>query len=176
MSPSNGVTRFFIGRLERFLKNPLASVFYLLSSLNTSHPVGSIAHQELCYILAYYRSEYIRLRTDLLSGLPTESVSEVHCKLNTRLCVYCLLYIVEICLMKVGISDADYLLSHLDQHFLSMMQEDKEISVSSLVYMMLIGILTVENAIHPFIVTEETVEIEEKRPMLIRLGINDCII
>lgn len=78
--------------------------------------------------------------------------------------------------MKVGISDADYLLSHLDQHFLSMMQEDKEIRVSSLVYMMLIGILTVENGIHPFIVTEEMVEIEEKRPMLIGLGINDCII
>ena len=166
MSPSNGITRFFIGRLERFLKNPLASVFYLLSSLNTTHPAGPIAHQELCHILAYYRSEYIRLRTDLLSGLPPESVSEVHSKLNTRLCVYCLLYIVEICLMKVGISDSEYLLEHLDQHFLAMMKEDGDVSVSSLVYMVLIGILTVENGLRPFITTEDSCEVEDKHFLL----------
>ena len=175
MFPSNGITRFFIGRLERFLKNPLASVFYLLSSLNTAHPAGPIAHQELCHILAYYRSEYIRLRTDLISGLPPESVSEVHSKLNTRLYVYCLLYIVEICLMKVGNSDAEYLLEHLDQHFLAMMKEDRDSSISSFVYMILIGILTVENGLHPFITNQDSCEVESKH-LLIGLGTNSILV
>ena len=65
--------------------------------------------------------------------------------------------------MKVGISDAEYLLDHLDQHFHAMLQEDEDFHVSSLVQMMLIGILTVENGLHPFITSYIPSETENKR-------------
>lgn len=109
MVPTNPVIRFFLGRLQRLLKNPLASVFFLLSALSADSMKDETTRQELCSVLAYYRSEYIRLRTDLLSGMPMEALSEAHDLLNTRLFVYCLLYATEICIMNVGVRDIDSL-------------------------------------------------------------------
>ena len=77
--------------------------------------------------------------------------------------------------MKVGISDAEYLLEHLDQHFLAMMKEDRDSSISSFVYMILIGILTVENGLHPFITNQDSCGVESKH-LLIGLGTNSILV
>ena len=144
MVPTNTVIRFFIGRLQRLLKNPLASVFFLLSALNADSMKDETTRQELCSVLAYYRSEYIRLRTDLLSGLPMEALSEAHDLLNTRLFVYCLLYAVEICVMNVGVRDIDYVLEHLRIHFAAMTENEEALNLSGTMYTVLICILVIE--------------------------------
>ena len=144
MVPTNSVIRFFIGRLQRLLKNPLASVFFLLSSLSAESMKDDTTRQELCSVLAYYRSEYIRLRTDLLSGLPMEALSEAHDLLNTRLFVYCFLYAVEICVMNVGVRDIDYVLEHLQIHFEAMVENEEALNLSSIMYTVLICILVIE--------------------------------
>jgi hypothetical protein len=147
MVPTNPVIRFFLGRLQRLLKNPLASVFFLLSALSADSMKDETTRQELCSVLAYYRSEYIRLRTDLLSGMPMEALSEAHDLLNTRLFVYCLLYATEICIMNVGVRDIDYVTEHLRIHFAAMMENEEAPSLSSLMYTVLICILVIEMTI-----------------------------
>ena len=172
-NPHNGTIRLFLGRAFRFLHNPLACVFNYLASQNTRAPITALSNEELCAALMYYRSQYIRLRTeneDVLSTdcesvevgfspdteiKPDSGMDAAHSVLQTRLSFYSFLYLVDICVMKIGIRDADYVFLHFEEHFDQMMKNEygdsKLLSENALMFFSLISILCAHNAFFPFL-------------------------
>ena len=118
-SPCQSFPHLFLGCAYNYIKNPLACIFHTFVAANLQSPtISQDTWSEICYYLAYYRSEYIRLRTDKLSGIEdSEQLNQKHPLLACRLYIYCFLYLVEIGVMKIGISDADYVFDHLHQHY-----------------------------------------------------------
>lgn len=98
--PFNPFPHLFMGCAYSYIKNPLACVFHTYLAVNLSDGENE-SFAELCNYLAYYRSEYIRLRTDELSGIEDcEHFDQKHPLLVCRLFIYCFLHLVEITAMK----------------------------------------------------------------------------
>ena len=117
-SPSSVFPHLFLGCAYHYIKNPLACIFHTFLSVHLSNLNCREQANELCNYLAYYRSEYIRLRTDELSGIQdSEHLNQIHPLRVCRMYIYCFLHLVEIAVMRVGIHDVDYLFQHLRQHF-----------------------------------------------------------
>lgn len=173
-NPSNSNIRLFLGRAFRFLRNPLASAFNLLASQNTGAPATALSTEELCTALLYYRSQYIRLRTE--SDERTESCGSQHCLLQTRLAFYSFLYLVEICVMKIGVREVDYVLMHFEDHFQKALAEEscKLVSENALMYFVLISVLCAHNSFFPFAASFATAEEADQGAVLINLS-NDCV-
>ena len=78
-----------------------------------------------------------------------------HSVLQTRLSFYSFLYLVDICVMKIGIRDADYVFLHFEEHFDQMMKNEygdsKLLSENALMFFSLISILCAHNAFFPFL-------------------------
>lgn len=173
-NPSNSNIRLFLGRAFRFLRNPLASAFNLLASQNTGAPATALSTEELCTALLYYRSQYIRLRTE--SDERTESCGSQHCLLQTRLAFYSFLYLVEICVMKIGVREVDYVLMHFEDHFQKALAEEncKLVSENALMYFVLISVLCAHNSFFPFAASFATAEEADQGAVLINLS-NGCV-
>ena len=152
---------------------PVGVRFNYFASQNTRVPVTALSNEELCAALMYYRSQYIRLRTENEDVLgtdcesveggfspdteikPDSGMDAAHSVLQTRLSFYSFLYLVDICVMKIGIRDADYVFLHFEEHFDQMMKNEygdsKLLSENALMFFSLISILCAHNAFFPFL-------------------------
>lgn len=124
----NPFPHLFMGCSYSYIKNPLACIFHTYLAVNLSDGENN-SFSELCTYLGFYRSEYIRLRTDELSGIEDfEYLDQKHPLLVCRLFIYCFLHLVEITAMKIGIHDVDYLFQHLHQHYEQVLTKSSEVT------------------------------------------------
>ena len=153
-----------IGKCYRLLKRPLPAIFYFLSSIATlpadcPSSLRNLLSQDFYKTLIYYRSQFIRLQTDLQSSQPRSALEERHSMLNSRLCMCGLAYLVESVVWRVGINDTKYILRELENHLrytLSESEKEREVmTTSNLVYLVLVVVVMTEYLVNPSVQEEE---------------------